>query len=94
KNILTTSEDGTASVWDVSTGEIIRDFYRDGAWAVNGALSNDGSAVAIKWDDGQVTNYPLLSLKELIDTSKQRAKQTLLLTDKEKCEYLISSENC
>jgi WD40 repeat protein len=52
--VLTTSQDGSAIIWDIETGKPVRDFYRDEKGLTCAAVSPFGDSIATASTDGSV----------------------------------------
>ncbi len=82
--IVTTGDDGTARIWDATTGEQLRVLRTDDG-QLNPTLSDDGSRLAAIAGDGLIRVWAL-DLDALVDIAQGRVTRSL--SDAECREYL------
>jgi WD40 repeat protein len=93
--LATASADGTAKVWDVSTGsgrteQPLTLYNPDRALVTSVAFSPDGTRLAVTSYDGTLRIYTL-PLEDIISIAKSRVTRTLT-TDE--CQKYLHVEQC
>ena len=90
KSLATTSNDGTAKLWDVETGTELFTLTGHTQAALDVAFSPDGRLLAISGWDGTVRFY-VLRTEELLALAKTRVTRSL--TDME-CQQFLHMDRC
>ena len=85
KRFVTGSLDGTARVWNTSTGDLIFTTPVEPSDVAAVAFTPDGSGVTVVYSDGRIVVYPI-ALEDAIEIARSRL--TRGFTDEECRRYL------
>ena len=90
KQLATTSNDGTAKLWDEKTGEELLTLTGHTGSVFGLAFSPDGRFLVTSGWDGTVRFY-LLDIEALVDLAQERVTRSLTI---EECRQFLHMDNC